>query len=270
MPTIPSPTTTPVNVQSLLAAAHQEGDLSAASLQALELQADLGELIQAGLGVTPDQVPASQVVLVTMMPDDSGSIRFGGNADAVRQGHNMVLDALAASRQKDDVLVHTRYLNGAVLYPYRPVQGAPRMDSTNYNPNQGTPLYDQTALLLATVLVKSRELEDAGVPTRTVTLLLTDGADEHSTRQSPHTLRPLVEDMLRKESHIVAAMGIDDGSTDFRDVFRKMGIPDAWILTPGSNATEIRRAFQTFSQSAVKASQGAASFSRAALGGFGG
>jgi hypothetical protein len=78
-----------------------------------------------------------------------------------------------------------------------------------------------------------------------------------------------VEDMLRQEKHIIAAMGIDDGHTDFRQVFREMGIQDRWILTPGNSDQEIRRAFQTFSQSAVKASQGAGHFSRAALGGFG-
>ena len=35
-----------------------------------------------------------------------------------------------------------------------------------------------------------------------------------------------------------------------------MGIPDRWILTPGNSASEIRRAFAVFSQSAVRASQG--------------
>jgi hypothetical protein len=68
--------------------------------------------------------------------------------------------------------------------------------------------------------------------------------------------------MLAQENHIVAAMGISDGQTDFKAVFRAMGIPDKWILTPGNSASEIRRAFAVFSQSAVRASQGAQ------LGGF--
>jgi len=46
-----------------------------------------------------------------------------------------------------------------------------------------------------------------------------------------------------------------------------MGIEDRRILTPRDNASEIRNAFQVFSQSAVRASQ-AASFSSSALGGF--
>jgi hypothetical protein len=260
--------TTP-DVGSLFGGAHEDGELSAQALQALTVAADIGAQIQAGLGVAPDDVPASQVVLVTMMPDDSGSIRFGGNAQRVRDGHNLVIEALKRSKQKDEILAHTRYLNGFVLYPYRRVDEAVVMDAHNYDPNLGTPLYDQTAVLLGTVLAKTRQFEDGGVPVRTVTLILTDGADEGSVRQTPKTVRAIVEDMLRQEKHIVAAMGIDDGSTDFRKVFLEMGIPDRWILTPGNSDQEIRRAFQTFSQSAVKASQGAGRFSKTALGGFG-
>ncbi len=80
----------------------------------------------------------------------------------------------------------------------------------------------------------------------------------------------MVDSLLKTENHIVAAMGIDDGSTDFRKVFSDMGIPDEWILTPGNTESEIRKAFQLFSQSAVRASQNAASFSQTAMGGFGG
>ena len=213
-------------------------------------------------------MPSTEVVLVTMMPDDSGSIRFAGNADAVRSGHNQVVEALRLSKQQDDILVHTRYLNGTVLYPYRKLGQATPMTSKNYDPSQGTPLYDQTVVLLGTVLAKSRQFEDAGVPVRTVTLIISDGADEHSTRQTPAAVRAVVEDLLRKEVHVVAAMGIDDGTTDFRRVFREMGVPDAWILTPGNTQSEIRRAFQTFSQSAVRVSQTAGPLSQASLGGF--
>jgi len=256
-----------MNTNDLFDAARADGELSDASMKALSIP-DLGAQIQAGLGIKPDDVPASEVVLVTMMPDDSGSIRFASNAPVVREGHNLVLDALTACSQKDGILVHTRYLNGEVLYPYCTLDQAKRMDSHNYNPEGGTPLHDQSVVLLGTVLAKSREFAEAGVPARTVTLIITDGADEHSMRARPRDVAALVADMRRAERHIVAAMGVDDGSTDFRRVFREMGIEDKWILTPGDKAADIRRAFQVFSQSAVRASQGAGRFSRTALGGF--
>ena len=242
-------------VKKLLEDAHATGALSAKSLTTLDV-VDVGAQIQAGLGVTIDDVAASEVVLLTMMPDDSQSIAAANNTAAVRDGHNFVLEALAKSKQSGEVLAHTRYLNGSVLFPYTELAHAHKMTASNYDPCLGTPLFDQSVVLLGTVLAKTQELAQAGIAVRTVTLIITDGGDYGSTRCGPKEARALVQDMLAQENHIVAAMGISDGTTDFKAVFRSMGIPDRWILTPGSSATEIRRAFQVFSQSAVRASQG--------------
>jgi hypothetical protein len=255
------------DLNSLFQSAQAEGLLSSTSLQALNV-IDIGAQIQAGLGVAVDDVTSSEVVLVTLMPDDSGSIDFSGNAAVVSAGHNTVIDALANCSQRDNILCHTRYLNGFVLSPYCPVTQATLMSSRNYNPNKGTPLYDQTVVLLGTVLAKTQEFADNGVPVRTVTLIITDGADEHSQRSTAQTVKSIVQDMLMAENHIIAAMGIDDGSTNFRQVFQDMGIRDQWILTPGNGQKEIRKAFEVFSQSAVRLSQ-STNFSHPGLGGFG-
>jgi hypothetical protein len=249
-----------------LEAAHADGVLSASSLQALTV-VDLGAQIQSGLGVSVDDVVASEVLLLTIMPDDSGSIRHAGHENVVRDGHNFVLDALAASKQQGAILAHTRYLNGNVLFPYRPIEQAVRMTAQNYQAVGGTPLYDQSLVLLGSVLAKAQDFSQNGVAARSMTLIITDGADQSSTRARAKDVAALVRDMSRAEVHIVAAMGIDDGATDFRGVFREMGIDDRWILTPSNSASDIRRAFQVFSQSAVRASQ-VASFAHAALGGF--
>jgi hypothetical protein len=243
------------NVTKLLEDAHAQGALSAKSLATLDV-VDVGAQIQAGLGVTIDDVGSSEVVLVTMMPDDSNSIASAGNTDAVRDGHNFVLDALGGSKQSGEVLAHTRYLNGFVLTPYTALEHAVKMDTRNYTPNLGTPLFDQAVVVLGTVIAKSQQLAQAGIAVRTVTLIITDGGDYGSTRCKAADVKAIVADMLALENHIVAAMGISDGTTDFKAVFRAMGIPDKWILTPGNSASEIRRAFAVFSQSAVRASQG--------------
>jgi hypothetical protein len=242
-------------VKQLLAEAHDTGALSAKSLATLDV-IDVGAQIQAGLGITIDDVAASEIVLLTMMPDDSASISAANNTAAVRDGHNFVLDALGRSKQSGEVLAHTRYLNGDILFPYTVLDHAVQMTAGNYDPRHGTPLYDQTVVLLGTVVAKAQELAQAGIAVRTVTLIITDGADCGSRRCRGGDVASLVADLVAQENHIVAAMGISDGSTDFHQVFRSMGIPDRWILTPGNSATEIRRAFQVFSQSAVRASQG--------------
>lgn len=250
------------NAKQLLEEAHGTGALSARSLATLDV-VDVGAQIQAGLGVTIDDIAASEVVLVSVMPDDSQSIAAAGNVDAVRDGHNLVLAALRASKQAGEVLAHTRLLNGEVLCAYTTLDHAVDLTGANYNPRLGTPLYDQTVVMLGTVIAKAQELSRAGIAVRTVTLIITDGGDYGSHRCRAADVKAIVDDMLAQEHHVVAAMGISDGRTDFRQVFSDMGIPDRWILTPGNSATEIRRAFAVFSQSAVRAAAGAQ------LGGFG-
>src|SRR5215204_6529070 len=149
-------------IKKLLEDAHDTGALSAKSLATLDV-VDVGAQIQSGLGCTIDDVTASEVVLVTMMPDDSGSIAGAGNTDAVRDGHNFVLEALAKSKQSGEVLAHTRYLNGEILFPYTALQHGKTMTSANYDPRHGTPLFDQTVVLLGTVIAKSQELAQAGI-----------------------------------------------------------------------------------------------------------
>jgi hypothetical protein len=161
----------------------------------------------------------------------------------------------------------SQYLNGQVLFPYCLLGDAVRMDQHNYNPNGGTPLYDQSLVFLTTGMLKVQEFEDNGVQARGCWLIVTDGADAGSRRATPAMVADMVTRLYLSENHIVAGMGISDGYTDFRQVFRSMGIRDEWILTPRNTGKDIRKAFQLFSQSAVRASQHAGGMSQ--LGGFG-
>lgn len=271
------------NVTNLFQTALDDGAISAAALQGIHVP-DLGAQIQAGLGMPVAQVGAAGgVMLFGMMPDDSGSIasiRKDPNnyrssvigPQLVRDGHNMVLDALKGTKQRDGIMILTRYLNGFVLNPYTLVDQAIRMDDKNYDPRLGTPLYDQAVVFLLTVLKKAQEFIDSGVSCRTVSVFLTDGRDEHSKKQTADDVRRIVEDMIRSENHIVGFMGIDDGSVNapnFSVIAQEMGIPPGLILTPGNTEHEIRAAFNTVTQSALRASQGGKGFSALALGGFG-
>ncbi|KKU07465.1 MAG: hypothetical protein UX09_C0029G0004 [Candidatus Uhrbacteria bacterium GW2011_GWE2_45_35] len=257
-------------VHSLFQAAAAEGTISPATAQAIQIP-DIGAEIQQGLGLAVDDVESSEVTLVAFLMDDSGSISSIPNGPGlVCEGHNLVLASMAGSKQAESILAHCRYLNGTVLYAFDQIGRVQRMDSNNYAATGGTPLYDQTAVVLATMLAKVQEFVASGVPARGITIIVTDGRDCHSHRFTARKVANLVRDMVKSERHIIAAMGIDDGgSTSFREVFREMGLEDRWILTPGNNPTEIRQAFAMVSQSAVRASQSAGSFSRAATGGFG-
>ncbi len=255
------------NVPNLFANAQQEGELSAQTMNVINKIPNMGAKIKANLGINMQDVPASDVVLVSLLIDDSGSIQSANNEQLVRDGYNLVLESLLAAKQKNNILITVQYLNGTVLFPYVLLQDAVRMDATNYRANGGTPLYDKTVEMLTTVLAKTRESYEDGTPARSITLIITDGEDVHSRHNTAADVAVLTKEMLSKEDHIIATMGVDNGSTDFRKIFADMGIQDKWVLTPGNNPKEIRQAFQMFSQSAVRASQTAANI--AGLGGFG-
>jgi len=255
-------------LNTLLKNAAQSGAVSANAMQSMAGVQDIGTQIQDALGVPADAIEGSEVFLLTVLLDDSSSIRFvQGNTEAVRDGHNLVIDAHKASKAENDILVHAVTLNSGIVYPYTVLPQAPKLDASNYSPNGGTPLYDKAIAVLATVLAKEDEFRKQGVPVRTATLIVSDGNDEGS-RKGAFDVKNVVDDMLRRENHIIAAMGVDDGRTDFRRVFGEMGIRPEWILIPGNTPSEIRKAFQVFSKSSVAASKGAAAFSK--MGGFAG
>ena len=253
------------NIQSLIGQAQEQGVLSGTSVSALAV-ADVGQQIQEALGVAADEVDASEAVIVTLLIDDSGSIRMSGHSQTVRDGHNLIISSLKDAKLHDNVLVHCRYLNGDILYPYTRLVSVPDMDSHNYNPNGGTPLYDESKIILGTVACKAQEFLGLGCPVRTITVIISDGYEMHSSDPNPANVATIMNDLLKQETHIICGMGIGD-EADFKTVFSDMGVRPEWILTPGNSEKEIRAAFQTVSDSAVSVSQSAQSFTQAALGG---
>lgn len=262
-------TSSPVTAASLFASAQQNGTLDPAAMAVIV--PNMGANITAGLGIVADDVQASNVCLVALLLDDSSSIADGNNTMNVIDGTNLVLDAVGGSKE-DGILGYIGTLNRGILSPFATLTNTKRPDTNNFTPSGCTPLYDRTAELIATVIAKTEEFQNNGVPCRSVVMIVTDGSDVGSrTHRTPESIQPLVAAALRTEQHIICAMGIDDGATDFRSIFRRMGLRDQWILTPKNTASEIRKAFAMFSKSAARASIATTGgqFSQVAAGGFG-
>ena len=67
---------------------------------------NLGAVVIAGAaGKAAEDIVASDVLLVTLIVDASSSIHARGLEDAVREGSNMLVDALSATRERDSVLM---------------------------------------------------------------------------------------------------------------------------------------------------------------------
>jgi uncharacterized protein YegL len=233
---------------NLIHDAHNDGDLSQGSLSALTNIGDIGNVLQQGMGMQVQDLQASEVVLINVLLDNSGSM--GGEEVAVRTGFDELVKSLIGSKQ------------------YMPLTAVPIMDNNHYHIHGGTPLYRETLKLLATVIAKTKEFENNGIQVRTITLIMTDGGDTGEGNIDATDVSTVVTDMLGSEKHIICGMGFGDENY-FRTVFSDMGITTNWILTAQSTPSDIRKAFQVFSRSAASASKSAANFAQTNMGGFG-
>lgn len=254
-------------VARLLNTAQTDSLLTPASASIFTGNTALQNQIQAALGASANLFSAAEGILLNLLVDDSGSIEAAGNEGIIVEGCNTVLDAVEGAQSQDNVLVHTLLLNGKIINPFIPLSKAVRLDQRNYRANGGTPLYDMSTTLLGTVVAKTTELREAGIPVQTITLIVSDGRDEHSHRNSARDVASIVKDLRQFENNIVAGMGISDGRTNFEKVFGEMGIDPKWILTPANSPKEIRAAFRMVSQRASSAVASGVAFSQVAQGG---
>lgn len=206
---------------------------------------------ELALGSLIDQYKGDDVLLVATLIDDSGSLKAA--AEAVRIGHNAIIKALLESDKPSAIWFHTRYLNGHLLNPWNPLEKAKQMNRHNYQASGGTPLYDETAVILGSTITNAEEFRNNWVKPRTATLLVTDGQDTESKLQTASSVKSIITDMYSTGIHIIAAMGIYNGITDFKKEFIEMGVHDNLILTSGSTPDEIRKAFGLFGKMASHA-----------------
>jgi hypothetical protein len=267
----------------LIQMAAASGDMSGDAANVVLAIPDIGDQIQKGMGVPVTDVDSTEVLLVTLIVDDTRSIHFGNNVQNIRDGHNKVLDDLKSSKHNKSILIHTVYLSGRVLYEYCKLDQAIYMNDQNYYPDLGfTPLFEQTVVGLGRVQAKWKSFDDAGITCCTATYVITDG-DDNARTVSAKQCATVVNDMQsRVESHIIGGIGVGlmdfQGrlAVDFKDVFKSMGMKDLWIrdLVQDKNDPDSgsawRRAFGTVSQSALlaKQSQSMGTFSQTAAGGF--
>ena len=213
----------------------------------------------------------SPIMLLTMMIDDSTSMRFFDNFQTVMEGHNSVLDVLAASDKAPLFVARTQYMHGKALASgYCPLNRVPRMTLENYHLIGGTPLFTASRRILWYVKRRTQEYVEEGNDVRTLTLLLTDGHNRESRKRNTtaQDVYNVVKPMIASGQHIIAGVGVASPLADFRQVFLEMGIPAQWILTLRS-AEEIRDAFGRFSESATKSSVSKRSFAETQVAGFG-
>jgi uncharacterized protein YegL len=243
------------DVKVLLASAAASGTLGAATSQLLS--GDLGAVVVAGAaGMATEDIAASDVTLVTVLIDASSSIASRSLEQAVRDGQNLLVDAFAASKEKDAILMALWTFNGelTVHHAYVPVDDGVRLDANNYAGVGGTRLYDTWIDALTANVAYAQRLRDSGTPCQSVVVVVTDGEDCGSRRSARDCLK-ISRDLLATEQFTLAFVGVGN-DVDFHAVAKQMGVPDANIaVQKDATASTLRQLFRMVSQSAIRASR---------------
>ena len=248
---------TRLDVAALHQRAAQQGTLSTQSTALLA--GDLGGMVIAGAaGMNAEDIQASEVTLITLVLDASTSIGQRKLEAAVVEGQRTLLDAFAGAKEKDSVLVAlwTFHSEATVHHGYVPVDDATRLEvGKSYRTGACTHLYDTFLDACAANVAYAQQLRDAGTPTRSIVVVVTDGEDVGSRRPA-RACKKVAEDLLRSEQFILAFVGVGS-DVDFAQVARSMGIPDGCLLVQQqASPAAVRQAFQMVSRSAIRASQG--------------
>lgn len=244
------------NIETLFGQAADDGILGPESQNIL--MQNLDESVIAGAaGKRAEEVDATEVTLVTVVIDDSGSIAAKRLVDAVREGQNALVRALSGSKQQDSILIAQWKLGhtAELIHSYVPVTDAVMLDQRNYNPASGTALYDVWMAALASNIAYAQTLAATGTQVTSVALVITDGHDEASRQYRALDCTLLAGDLLASESFHLAFIGVGEARM-FRTVAEEMGFAKDTILTASATETEIRKAINFASQSIIRASQG--------------
>lgn len=245
-----------LDVGNLFKDAEEYGVISAEVLEVLRSKG-IDHKIKARTGLSVIPIEADEVILVSVLIDDSQSIGFHDNAEAIIEGHNNVIESLKGSTSKSNILFRTQYLNGYVLNDWVLLKNAQKMSEENYRHDGMTPLYDASVVMLGSVLAEVQKAREKGKDARSGSLIVTDGKDEFSKECSAEDVSVLTQWMTRNNTeeyveHAVAFMGIEgDKDISYEKVSKAMGIgldSKKWLIRPGTDPMGIRRAFFTFSR----------------------
>jgi uncharacterized protein YegL len=245
-----------VGLSSLFSSAQAAGTISPLTQQIIT--GSLGAMVIAGAaGKDAEDIIASDVTLVTLLVDASSSIHERKLEDAVRDGQNMLVDALSQSRERDAILMALWTFNDdlRVVHSYVGMDDVTRLDKKNYQGGGCTRLYDTWCDALAANVAYAQRLRDAGTPCKSVVVVVTDGEDVGSKRRVSDCAS-ISRDLLASEQFTLAFVGVGS-AVDFHGIARSMGVPDGCVTVQAqATPSAIRKVFRMVSQSAIRASQG--------------
>ncbi len=224
------------------------------------------DVIDADYKVLPK---TKDVVLVGITVDDSASIKTFGNIENVIKGHN---DVIAALEKNENIRFKTQLFNEqGALNNWIPIADARKLtgpdkegNEGNYKTDSDTPLYDASYKILDNAMtVRQDIIMKDRKPARFGVMIISDGEDTSSKKYKAKDVENKVKQIIEENSKIspntISFMGMPNNTgVNYTEIANSMGIENQrpntrselvmQILTPESNPTSIRRAFEIFSK----------------------
>jgi hypothetical protein len=237
------------NIQSLFSNAQDQGMSSnATSILVNNLN---GTTIAGAQGASVDDLAGDQVTLFVKIIDMTGSM--DGFRQTVIDAYNQQLKDLSNSKAAESILMSTWLFNtrSKLRHGYQPLTDVPPLDWDSYNPDHQTALYDAILDAFTGVVAYGQSLRDAGVNTKIVVSVHTDGAD-NASRSGPVHVATVAQELLKQEIYTLAlvAYGVDGYA-----IAKAIGFPAENVLNANSTPHDVRKAYGTESKSVIRASQ---------------
>jgi hypothetical protein len=201
-------------------------------------------------GANYDTLATDKAFLFVPVLDMTGSMnQFRYN---VIDAYNVMLNMLQNSKQADQMLLSTWTFNTCsyLLHGYTPIELAPRLTASTYQPDNQTALYDAILDAITGVVAYGQELRNQGARTKITLVVFTDGYD-NSSRNTASTVRRVVEDLIAQEMYTFALVGFGSGFAN--KTAQHIGFTN--VMEADADPSAIRHALEVVSNSVIRASQ---------------
>lgn len=190
-----------------------------------------------------DDIESENVNLILVATDSSGSM--GMYESEMRGCLNDFKDALANSKESNEILVaRSNFADNVDIGGYKKIDEF----DTSFKSCGGTAMYDAIVTGSEKMLEYRKFLRDQGVRVKCVFAVFSDGW-ENGSHADLASARQAITNLNREE---ITTAFISFGS-DAQHEANKLGFKN--LLTVGSSASELRRAFDCLSKSVIESSK---------------
>ena len=203
----------------------------------------------------PENVETEDTINAVFAIDVSGSV--GGYVDELNKGMNEFVQRMQGSHVSEKLFVsivefqsHVKVRSG-----FQPISQVPTIDFTNSIGGM-TALYEGTKIALKNAIDYRIGLESAGVNTKSLLFVITDGQDNASNCRASE-VKDMITDLLKEERNFSSFESIlfgigKENESDFKQAAVDMGIKN--VATIDNSPNEIKKMINFISSSVSSAS----------------